>query len=59
MLYEGAVAGSIPILQNLAQFFSHQKISSVRGILNGSTNYILTKMKNESLSFAQALREAQ
>ena len=59
MLYEGAVAGSIPILQNLAQFFSHQKISLVRGILNGSTNYMLTKMKNQHISFAQALKEAQ
>jgi len=58
-LYEGAVAGSIPILQNLNQFFGNQEISSVRGILNGSTNYILTEMRESNLSFDEALKLAQ
>ncbi|MFY0689742.1 MAG: homoserine dehydrogenase [Cyclobacteriaceae bacterium] len=58
-LYEGAVAGSIPILYNLDQFFSTQSISAIRGILNGSTNYILTKMKLNEIGYEDALDEAQ
>lgn len=58
-LYEAAVAGSIPILQMLEQFFAPQKVLSIRGILNGSTNYILTLMREKGLSFDEALRAAQ
>lgn len=58
-LYEAAVAGSIPILHNLEQFFKQQEISSIRAILNGSTNYILTLMREEGLSFEDALKLAQ
>ena len=58
-LYEAAVAGSIPILHNLEQFFKQQEISSIRAILNGSTNYILSKMREEGLSFEDALQLAQ
>lgn len=58
-LYEAAVAGSIPIIQNIEQFFSRQKILSLRAILNGSTNYILTMMRERKLSFEDALRLAQ
>lgn len=59
LLYEGAVGGSIPILHNLEQFFKHQEISQLRGILNGSTNYILTMMREHGLTFNDALALAQ
>ena len=58
-LYEAAVAGSIPILHNLEQFFKYQEITSLRGILNGSTNYILSTMREEKLTFEDALQLAQ
>ena len=57
--YEGAVGGAIPIIENLENFFSTQYISSIRGIVNGSTNYILTQMRNNRSSFEEALAEAQ
>lgn len=57
--YEAAVAGSIPIIHNLEQFFRQQEILSIRGILNGSTNYILTQMREQKLSFEAALAQAQ
>lgn len=58
-LFEGAVAGSIPILQNISNFYSLEKVSAIRGILNGSTNYILTKIENDNVTYGQALAEAQ
>lgn len=58
-LYEAAVAGSIPILHNLEQFFKQQEIISIRGILNGSTNYVLTQMRDRGLAFEDALALAQ
>lgn len=58
-LYEGAVAGAIPILQNLRNYLTHQPIESIRGILNGSTNFILTKMKQEGITYELALEQAQ
>ncbi len=58
-LYEGAVAGAIPILQNLRNYLTQQPVEEVRGILNGSTNFILTKMKQEGISYDAALQQAQ
>lgn len=58
-LYEGAVAGSIPILKLLNSHFKHQEIHSIRGILNGSTNYILSQMHEEQIPFSTALKKAQ
>lgn len=58
-LYEGAVAGAIPILQNLRRYFAGIPFDEIRAILNGSTNYILTKMKKEGISYESALDEAQ
>ena len=58
-LYEGAVAGAIPILQTLQNFLVHQPIDEIRAILNGSTNFILTKMKQEGISYEAALDQAQ
>lgn len=59
LLYEGAVCGSIPILRNLEEYYDNDLLSSVSGIFNGSTNYILSKMRHEGLTFDAALQEAQ
>ena len=58
-LYEGAVAGGIPILHPLKNCLRANEISEVRGILNGTTNYILTRMFRDRLPFEAALAEAQ
>jgi len=59
LLYEGSVCGSIPVIRNLEEYYDNDLLSSVSGIFNGSTNYILSKMKNEGLDFEVALKEAQ
>lgn len=59
VLYEGAVCGSIPILRNLEEYYDNDLISSIEGIFNGSTNYILTKVFEENRSYAEALAKAQ
>src|SRR5688572_22872765 len=59
VLYEGAVCGSIPILRNLEEYYDNDLISSIEGIFNGSTNYILTKVFEEKKSYADALKKAQ
>lgn len=58
-LFEGAVAGGIPVLRPICQCLAGNEIISVAGILNGTTNYILTEMILFGKSFGQALREAQ
>lgn len=59
VLYEAAVCGSIPIIRSLEEYYAHEEISSVEGIFNGSTNYILTRVLDEKLSYAEALNEAR
>ncbi|MBN8576880.1 MAG: homoserine dehydrogenase [Cytophagales bacterium] len=59
ILYEGAVCGSIPILRNLEEYYDNDLITSIEGIFNGSTNYILTKVFDEKKSYAEALKAAQ
>lgn len=59
VLYEGAVCGSIPIIRTLEEYFGHEPLKEVRGIFNGSTNYILTKIFEERLDYAKALSQAQ
>lgn len=59
VLYEGAVCGSIPILRNLEEYYDNDMISSIDGIFNGSTNYILTKVFEENKSYSDALLKAQ
>lgn len=58
-LYEGACCASIPIIRNLEEYYDNDLLSSVKGIVNGSTNYILTKIFQEGLSFKEALLQAQ
>jgi len=59
VLIEAAVAGGIPIIRPLQQTLSVNRIHSVLGIINGTTNYILTKMAAEGSNFADVLAEAQ
>ncbi len=57
-LYEGAVGGSIPILRNLEEYYNNDTLTSLEGIVNGTTNYILTK-SNNGIGYDEALSEAQ
>lgn len=58
-LFEAAVAGGIPIIRPLKQCLAANEISDVLGIVNGTTNYILTKMTEEGMEFSDALKQAQ
>ena len=57
--YEGAVAVSIPIIKALREGLTANRIEWVAGIINGTTNFILSKMRDEGLTFADALAQAQ
>jgi homoserine dehydrogenase len=59
LLFEGSVAGGIPIIMPLQLCLAANQIEEFAGILNGTTNYILTKMTQEGCSFDKALAEAQ
>jgi len=59
LLYEGAVCGSIPIIRNLEEYYDNELLYSIRGIFNGSSNYILSKTFNENLDYETALKQAQ
>lgn len=58
-LFEASVGGGIPIIRPMWQCLAANKINSVAGILNGTCNYILTKMEKEKTDFATALKQAQ
>jgi len=57
--FEAAVAGGIPVIKALRESLTGNTVSRVYGIMNGTCNYILTKMEKEGLSFADCLKEAQ
>lgn len=59
LLYEAAVAGSIPIIRLLDNYYSGEQIKRLQGILNGSSNYIITQMERDGLSYPTALAQAQ
>lgn len=59
VLFEAAVGGGIPLISTIQRGLQANEISSVAGILNGTTNYILTSMQDRGLGFDQALGEAQ
>lgn len=58
-LFEASVGGGIPIIRPLNQSLTADEITQITGILNGTTNYILTKMAREGLEFDTVLKEAQ
>ncbi len=57
--YEASVAGGIPILRTITEGLAADRITKMMGIVNGTTNYILTKMSKEKLAYADVLEEAQ
>ena len=57
--FEGAVAGGIPIIKALREGLSANRIEWIAGIINGTSNFILSEMRDKGLSFATALKEAQ
>jgi homoserine dehydrogenase len=59
VLYEAAACASIPVIRNLEEYYDNDLLHSVKAIVNGSTNFILTKMFEEQLEFKQALTLAQ
>ncbi|AHV98543.1 homoserine dehydrogenase [Paenibacillus sabinae] len=59
VFYEASVAGGIPIIRTLIEGFSSDRIVKIMGIVNGTTNYILTKMSQEGASYDDVLKEAQ
>jgi homoserine dehydrogenase len=59
IFFEAAVGGGIPLISTLQRGLQANRVSRVAGIVNGTTNYILTKMEREQKSFADALAEAQ
>jgi len=59
VFYEASVAGGIPIIRTLVEGFSADRITKIVGIINGTTNYILSKMSQEGTAYEDALKEAQ
>ena len=59
VLYEAAIAGGIPLIMPIKTILAGNKISKIKAILNGTTNYILTKMDVQGASYADVLDEAQ
>ncbi|MCA9815639.1 MAG: homoserine dehydrogenase [Candidatus Obscuribacterales bacterium] len=59
IFFEASVAGGVPLISTIQKGLEANQISSVFGILNGTTNFILSKMEKEALPFAQVLKEAQ
>lgn len=59
VLYEAAIAGGIPLIMPIKTILAGNKITKIKAILNGTTNYILTKMDIQGASYADVLKEAQ
>ncbi|QGU96348.1 homoserine dehydrogenase [Clostridium bovifaecis] len=57
--FEASVGGGIPILKPLSECLAGNEIQNIRGILNGTTNFVLSKMYNENMSYSEALKIAQ
>ena len=59
LLYDASACGSIPVIRNLEEYYDNDLLTSVKGILNGSSNFILSKIFNEHMSYEAALKLAQ
>ena len=59
LLYDASACGSIPVIRNLEEYYDNDLLCSVKGILNGSSNFILSKIFNEHMSYKDALKLAQ
>ncbi len=58
-MFEASVGGGIPIIRNIHNSYTAEQIRAVTGILNGTTNYILSKMETEHADYTEALKQAQ
>jgi len=59
LLYDASACGSIPIIRNLEEYYDNDLLQAITGILNGSSNYILSKIFNENMDYHVALKQAQ
>ena len=59
LLYDASSCGSIPVIRTLEEYYDNDLLLEVKGILNGSSNYILSRVFDHSLPYADALRQAQ
>ncbi len=59
LLYEASAGASIPIIRNLEEYYDNELLYSLRGILNGTTNYVLTLMHDQGIDYDVALNEAR
>ena len=59
LLYDASACGSIPVIRNLEEYYDNDLLTSVKGILNGSSNFILSKIFNEHMGYDAALKLAQ
>jgi homoserine dehydrogenase len=59
LLYEAACCASIPVIRNLEEYYDNDLLHSVAGIVNGSTNFILTRIFQDGISYPEALEQAQ
>ncbi len=59
LLYEASACGSIPIIRNLEEYYDNDLLKSITGILNGSSNFILSKMFRDKMDYASVLKIAQ
>src|SRR5690606_30861226 len=59
LFYEASVGGGIPIIRSLVDGLASDRITKIMGIVNGTTNYILTKMSQEGLTYDDVLKQAQ
>ena len=59
LYFEAAVGGGIPLVRPLKESLTAERLTSIIGIVNGTTNYVLTRMSEDGMSFAEALGEAQ
>jgi homoserine dehydrogenase len=59
LYFEAAVGGGIPLVRPLKESLTAERLTSIIGIVNGTTNYVLTRMSEDGMSFAEALSEAQ
>jgi homoserine dehydrogenase len=59
LIYEGSAGGSIPIIRNLEEYYDNELLTAIKGILNGTCNYILTRMELENKDYSEVLKDAQ
>lgn len=59
LIYEGSAGGSIPIIRNLEEYYDNELLTAIKGILNGTCNYILTRMELENKDYNEVLKDAQ